>query len=209
MPKSRSDYIREELYEDLNIKAQDLIEKLAKKGVRVTAQHIYQLRSDMRKEPTFKQKKGSLATYIIAVLEQQQDSLSDSQIHDLVRKEGYRSASPAFFDLLRKKLYELTEKRMIVKNGLYYKLNENPAPTLRNPIAKSDAMQVIINQGLAADEALRNYHILRDAIVDFAAATGVDDPKGFPDRLIQSRKQYLQVTEDVVAEIRKWQQENG
>jgi hypothetical protein len=48
MPKSRNDYIREELSKDFDAPAAAIVERVTKKGHRCAAQHVYQLRSTLR-----------------------------------------------------------------------------------------------------------------------------------------------------------------
>ena len=48
MPKTRSDYIREELAKNFDASANEVAERISKKGFRCSAQHVYQMRSNLR-----------------------------------------------------------------------------------------------------------------------------------------------------------------
>lgn len=185
MPKNRTDWIKEELQKGFDAPAQEVADKLRKRGIVVDPQHVYQVRSQIRKAKedriaaarlTREQNTTTLHQHILNVLEQHPDGLADTLLMKAIVKAGYVTRAADFLDVLRKKLYEMVEKGHIVKNGLQYKLTAIVA------LAAVTAEAAPVND---------DYALLRQAVVDYAKAQGFKNPEGFPDTLIRHRREYL------------------
>lgn len=211
MPKNRADYIREELSKDFEAPAQDIADRLRKRGVIIDPQHVYQVRSDLRKRrevrtqnalQTRQENDKPLAEYIMEVLDSHPDGLSDRELATAIKKAGYKSRSADFLDVLRKKLYELTEKGSIVKTGLQYALSPSEKAARQKEV-KSEVKGVLVKHQLGQadkqDEAAaeiaaqvvnyeQDYFLLRQAVVDYAKSKGFKNADAFPDTLIQQRR---------------------
>lgn len=110
MTKTRADYIREELGKDFNAPAQEIADRLQKRGIVIDPQHVYQVRSDLRKkgeERKAKQRLGAatrmenttpLADLIVKVLYAAPEGLTDREIEEAVREQGYKTRSADFLD---------------------------------------------------------------------------------------------------------------
>lgn len=200
MPKNRTDWIKEELTKDFDAPAQQVADTLKKKGVTVDAQHVYQVRSQIRRAKeeriqaailTREQNTTSLHQHVLNALDTQTDGLSDRQLEKAIKKAGYVSRAADFLDVLRKKLYEMAEKGVIAKNGLQYTLAKvaTAAPPSSGKLV-SAAKHVPAPAAVAAVDAPtihRDYALLRRAVVDFAKNQGFKNPETFPDTLIRLR----------------------
>lgn len=205
MPKSRNDYIREELSKDFDAPAAAIVERVTKKGHRCAAQHVYQLRSTLRHSQgrireqqaatlaaaarqTREENATSLGQHILNILTAHPEGLSDRDLAAAIQKAGYSSRASDFLTVVRQKLYDMVEKGHIAKNGLQYKLQ---GPALEK--AQDDADASRKRQTMAKVEvALSDYTLLREAVADFAKAKGFADPETFPDTLIRQRREYVQ-----------------
>ena len=211
MPKTRSDYIREELEKNFDVSAQDVADRLAKKGHRVTTQHVYQIRSNMRiAERQVQEQKAvtlaaSLATreendtplsvHILNALTANPEGLSADDLAAAILKAGYKSRAADFVSVLRQKCYDMVQKGSIVKNGTQYKLQS--AALEKIAVAKVAAAAQKRADALAAEST--EYSLLRQAVVDFAKAKGLDAPEGFPDKLIAQRREVLTAQEKYIS----------
>jgi hypothetical protein len=191
MPKSRTDWIKEELTKDFDAPAQEVADAIKKKGVTVDPQHVYQVRSQIRKEKqarfeaarlTREQNPISLQQHILNALEVHPNGLDDRELLKAVVKAGYVSRAADFLDVLRKKLYEMTERGQIVKIGLQYSVKIIAAP--------------VVAQHVAAVADNGDYVLLRQAVVDYAKAKGFKNPEGFPDTLINQRRELEEVQQN-------------
>jgi len=196
MPKSRSDYIREELERDFDAPAAAIVERVSKKGHRCAAQHVYQVRSTLRHSQdrireqqaatlaaarqTREENATSLSQHILNILTSHPEGLSDRDLATAIQKAGYSSRASDFLMVVRQKLYDMVAKGHIAKNGLQYKLH---GPALEK--AQSHVAQV-------ASET-SDYALLREAVVDLARAKGFANPDVFPDVLITQRREFIQV----------------
>jgi len=216
MPKNRTDWIKEELQKDFDASAQDVADKLRKRGVTVDPQHVYQVRSQIRKAKddrinaarlTREQNKVSLTQLILVILEASPNGLSDRELEKAIKKAGYVSRAADFLDVLRKKLYEMTERGQIVKNGLQYTLvpkaeakaedrmgfgNFGPGGThFRKGHEGLPAVAAAVDQPTVNND----YELLRQAVVDYAKGKGFKNPDTFPDTLIRQRRELLEAQE--------------
>lgn len=187
MPKSRTDYIREELERDFDASAAVIVERLAKKGVRLSQQHVYQARSTMRQKLAMERDTSRqvnampLGQHILNVLTEHPEGLSDRDLVNAVSKAGYISRSSDFLTILRQKLSDLVEKGHIAKNGLQYRLQGIALEKAQKQVAQAVAE--------STDHAL-----LCDALIDYAKAKGFINPETFPDTLIAHRRQLVEAT---------------
>jgi hypothetical protein len=192
MPKSRTDWIKEELQKDFDAPAQDVADKLRKRGIVVGPQHVYQVRSQVRKAKderinaarlTREQNTVSLQQHILNCLDNHPNGLADTELQKAIVKAGYVTRAADFLDVLRKKLYEMVEKGHIVKNGLQYKLTAIVA-------------EVAANKPPLPAFVYEDHALLRQAVVDYAKAKGFKNPEGFPDTLIRQRRELLEAQEN-------------
>jgi hypothetical protein len=128
---------------DFDVKAEEVIDRLAKKGIRCQAQQIYQIRSLLRKSkpktmtPITRRKVEkafphgrcllSLEQCILTALSGHSDGLSDRDLSDAVKKVGYgnlvlRKNDSDFFNVVQKKLHEMVKDGHVAKNGSQYLL---------------------------------------------------------------------------------------
>jgi hypothetical protein len=194
MPKTRSDYIREELERDFNASAVDIAERVKKKGHPCEAQNVYQMRSTMRmrqrqqvraivvasRTRTRDENAKPLGQHILNILTAHPEGLSDRDLASAIKKAGYSSRASDFLMIVRQKLYNMVETGHITKNGLQYKLQGVALEKAQKQVAQ-----------VAAEAS--DYALLREAIVDFARTKGFDNPDTFPDILISQRRQFTQV----------------
>jgi len=196
MPKSRNDYIREELEKDFDAPAADIVDRVTKKGHRCAAQHVYQLRSTLRHSQsrireqqaatlaaarqTREENATSLGQHILNILTAHPEGLSDRDLAAAIQKAGYSSRASDFLTVVRQKLYDMVEKGHIAKNGLQYKLQGSALEKAQQHVAQ-----------VAAEAS--DYALLREAVVDLARAKGFANPDVFPDILITQRREFTQV----------------
>ena len=138
---------------------------------------------------------------------------------EALKNSGYITRSTDFLNLVRQKLYELTQKGRLVKNGLQYKLEpktlaeiQPKSPTgaelpgrldLKEDIAAVSAVAAQPGLPDAAvraevqtklnkiESAVADYVLLRQAVVDFAKSKNFVNPEAFPDTLIHQRREFL------------------
>lgn len=193
MPKSRTDYIREELTQNFEQPAAKVASNLAKKGISIDPKQVYKIRNQMRSEMPTKpgpvltgadydwslqnagpreNKPGSLGYHVIQVLKTK--NMTDQQIMDAVTKVGYRSNSADFLTIIRQKLYDMLKKKQAFRDekGQYQLAGE--------PLKQVEAEKAVANNG--------EYLLLREAICDLATARGIPNPQEFPDKLIEKRR---------------------
>jgi hypothetical protein len=165
MPKKRADYIREELAKDFEASAQEIANRLQKRGITIDPQHVYQVSSDLRKqqqERLARQRQGAvtraeneltLSEHIVQALLDAPDGLTDQQILGAVTGAGYKTRSADFLDTLRKKLYELVERGRLQKSGSpgVYSLSEaeRRARQSAQPVPGNNG-EIVIQQPQAA-----------------------------------------------------------
>ena len=156
--------IRERLLKNPDLLAGDLARKL-----RCSSQAIYQVRCAMKKEQratsnaadkreiseakahskTARQENlKPLGQYILQILENCPEGMTDCEVTEAVKKSGYKTRSNLFLTVVRKKLYKLTLFGHIVKNGINYShptplikessvvINENPILVTLNEIVQ-------------------------------------------------------------------------
>ena len=211
MPKSTADYIREELERDFDMKAEEIIDRLAKKGIRCQAQQIYQIRSVLRHSksktktmvPVPRRKVAenafphgrcllSLEECIVSALTLS-DGLTDKELSDAVKKVGYgniriRKRGDEFFNLVQNKLHEMVKgEHGLVKIGSKYLLKStfHALEQSRNEETHFQASE---------------YQLLREAVIRLAKQRGFDNPEGLPDTLIRVHREFTQLEQRLETE---------
>jgi len=205
MPKSRNDYIREELEKNFDAPAAAIVDRVTKKGHRCAAQHVYQLRSMLRHSQgrireqqvatlaaarqTREENATSLGQHILNILTAHPEGLSYRDLVVAVWKAGYSSRASDFLTVVRQKLYDMVEKGHIAKNGLQYKLQGSALEKAQDDADASRKRETMAK----VEVALSDYALLREAVVDLAKAKGFANPDVFPDILITQRREFIQV----------------
>lgn len=177
MPKSQSDYIREELERDFNAPAAAIVARILKKGLRCNVQNVY------------------LGQHIINILTSHPEGLSDRDLTgrilliqgDSIKKAGYTSRATDFLTVVCEKLHDMVEKGHIAKNGLQYKLHG-----LNAELYTRTALELALQQVAEVVAEASDLDVLREAVTDFARAKGIADPELFPDTLIRQRREFIQ-----------------
>jgi len=169
-----SDYIRGELSRNIDAITDDVVDKLASKGVEVERALVYKVRSQLRKEQEEVERKTSkrmnaaaltrrdnprtLSCYIVDALYENDEPgsnpepvLTDRQITAKIKESGYITRAADFLNTVRQKLYDLLDERRIVRtiNGYNLSQKEFDKQTEERALKDPDYIQYIQDQQCA------------------------------------------------------------
>ena len=180
--------IKNELRSNLDASAQEVVSKLATKGIHTTPAAVYCVRSGLKKKrraageavkKTAQANDKPLSHYIFKALK-----LNDLDLNGLqasVLEQGYVTHSQNFRDVLKAKLYELVKSKKLTKNvaGIYV---DNTKPEVKEPVSK-------------VRPTGENYYkdqldILCRALVKLAQKRGLVNPDVYPQNLIDAQIRY-------------------
>ena len=197
--KTNAEYIREELNKNFDAPTDEIVNRLGGIGINVTHQHVYAQRSWIRgKKKEIQEKRNMtnqlnqvpLADYITTILATKPEGLSDYGLLDAIKAQGYITHSDDFMQVLRKKLYTMTENRILLKDGTQYSLTIRAKNAKNEAEAAVDAEIAALDVGMIAPDAndLSNYELLCQAVISFAKAKGLENPESLPKTLIETQK---------------------
>ena len=192
--KTNAEYVREELNKDFDAPAATIVGRLQGIGINITNQDVYAQRNFLRtRRKSIQDKRNKkkelnqvpLAEYITALLSQK-ETMSDYELMEAVKQQGYVTHSDDFIAVLRQKLRSMVENRLLAKEGTQYSL------TIR---AKAEA-----EVPAEAKNEESDYSLLCQAVVTFAKAKGIKNPESLPQSLIENQKKFGNVQKLIAAQ---------
>ena len=196
--------IKNELRSNLDASAQEVVSKLATKGIHTTPAAVYCVRSGLKKKrraageavkKTAQANDKPLSHYIFKALK-----LNDLDLNGLqasVLEQGYVTHSQNFRDVLKAKLYELVKSKKLTKNvaGIYV---DNTKPEVKEPVAgiyvyntKPEVKEPVSKVRPTGENYYKDQlDILCRALVKLAQKRGLVNPDVYPQNLIDAQIRY-------------------
>ena len=199
--KSNAEYVREELAKNFDAPAAEIVANLQGIGINANNQDVYQQRNYLRnrrkaiqekREATKQLNQVPLADYITTILAQKPEGIPDLELLETIKAQGYVTHSDDFLQVLRKKLYTMTENRILAKDGTQYSL------TIKAK-GEAKAAEVAVNVDNQFDGDWEDYNLLCQAVITFAKAKGLENPESLPKILIENQKK-LNASQKLIAE---------